>query len=123
MISEAAVKKCVADYLETGMTMGKWYSDRLNSGMLLADYKGKKRAIHLCRPGTADFVIFQNTNRNDVPFAYAFKNVRLIFIETKRPKNSKQRESQKEFEALVTKQGAEYYICKSLEELQEVLPL
>jgi len=121
-LRESALKSAVADYLEIGRSRGKWHSDRLNSGKLIASYKGGQRAINLCRPGTADFFVIQNANRNDVPFAYSFKSVRLVFLELKSD-TGKQRPEQIQFEADVTFQGAEYYVLRSIEELQEVLPL
>ncbi len=121
-MKESELKSAVAQYLQYGMNQGKWYSDRLNSGIMMADYNGARRAVHMCRNGTADFMVFQDCNKNDVPFAYAFKNVRLLFIELKTPK-TKQNDDQLAFESEVKKHGAEYVVIRSLESLQEVLPL
>ncbi len=119
---EAALKKTIADYLETGRTMGKFFYERLNSGTMIAEYKGGKRAIRMCRNGTSDFFVFQDCNQNDVPFAYAFKNVRLLFIELKTPK-TKQNDDQLAFEAEVKKHGADYVVIRDIKELERILPL
>ena len=45
---------------------------------------------------------------------------RIIFLEVKAPKG-KQQPSQKEFEEEVKKRGFEYYVVRSIEDVQEIL--
>jgi len=49
----------------------------------------------------------------------AVKDGRVLFIETKTPKN-KQSSDQKEFEQEITSHGGEYFVVRSLDEMIEI---
>ena len=118
-MKEKDLAKVVEDYLQLGENQDKWTWDRLNSGAAFVE--GRK--IRSCRAGTADYMVWKSftTSHGSVG---GYKIIRrhciLTFIELKGDKG-KQRPSQKEFQARAEKHGAEYFIVKSLEQLQEIL--
>ena len=113
-MKEADTKRTIADYLEVGMAQGKWYADRLNSGEVIEVRGNTRRRVKLCRTGTADFFVLKGRE--------AFLGARLesvIFLEVKGDKGM-QRQEQKDFQELIEAQGAEYYVVRSVEEVQEI---
>ena len=119
-MKENELKSCISDNLEYGTKQGRWYSDRLNSGSVLVKKGAKVYKVQLCREGTADFMVIQNSWTNAYPTHINVEHPRIIFLELKGEKG-KQRPEQKEFQKLIEAQGAEYYIIKSLEDLEEIL--
>ena len=113
-MKEAELKKAVADYLTLGMNQGKWYFDRLNSGRTLAVYNGAQRMINMCRPGTADFMVFAKNGLRIEGCPH------LLFLELKGDKG-RQSAEQKDFANQVERHGAEYHLIKSLDELMMIL--
>lgn len=109
-MKEGELKTAVSDYLEYGTNQGKWYADRLNSGAVTVARGYAKYKIQLCREGTADFVVI--VRDWIVP--------RVIFLELKGDKG-RQSPEQGAFQKLVEAQGAEYYVIKSIEELENIL--
>ena len=128
-MKESELKRAVEDFLQYEMNAGKLYFDRLNSGNLIS-LKGKKPyRIKLCREGTADFMVirlkqFQFSHKirpeEDSEATAWFPHCGVIFLELKGEKG-KQRHEQKEFQSLVEAQGADYFIIRSIEELEDIL--
>ncbi len=120
-MKESELQRTVRDYLQIGMNQGKWYFDRLNSGSVLVKAGAKVYKVQLCREGTADFmVVCWGDNRCPKCGCGFTQNTQVIYLELKGTKG-KQRPEQKEFQELVEGQGAEYFIIRSLEDLQEIL--
>lgn len=112
-MNEAELKYAVSEYLQYKMNAGELYFDRLNSGSLLAKRGEKVYKVELCREGTADFFVltmFQSGSR--IP--------RIIFLELKSEKG-KTSPAQNDFKVLVESQGAQYFVIRSIEELEETL--
>ena len=112
-MTEAELKSSVQDYLKYGMNQGRWYADRLNSGMAYVKRGEKYYAIRLCEKGTADFFVLMK-------FPWGIGTPRVIFLEIKGDKG-KQSDDQKLFEAEVERQGASYAVIRSIEDLEEAL--
>lgn len=114
-MKESELKKTVEDYLQIKMNQGILYFDRLNSGDFIEVRGSTRRRVRGCRKGTADFFMFYcdypDMGRNDFL---------LIFLELKGDKG-RQSEDQKEFQRLVEEQGAEYFIIRSVEQVEDVL--
>lgn len=118
-LKEGDIKKQVADYLEYKQNAGELYYDRLQSGEII-EVRGKtRRRVKLCRAGTADFYILK---KETIPTTagIGIEFARIIFLEIK-SKKGKQRPEQGAFQKLVESQGAEYFIVRSVEELEGIL--
>ena len=116
-ISEGQLKAQVNDYLQYKMNAGELYYDRLNSGDYIELRGETRRRIKGCRKGTADFYVLQGT----FPFtAWNILVPRIIFLELK-SETGRQSPEQKDFQQLVEAQGAEYYIIKSIADIEEVV--
>jgi hypothetical protein len=109
---EAAVQKCVTDYL----TAKRILFFRMNSGAVVSEYKGKSRMIRYGTPGMSDLVAFPL--RWDKPHTWRLPGI--IWLEVKAP-NGVQSDAQKSFQALVESNGHRYAIVRSLEDLEAVL--
>ena len=128
-MKEKDLKLAVSEYLQYGTNQGKWYADRLNSGEVIVVVGQSRRRVKLCREGTADFMVIQRKTfqfshfirpgEDDETTAW-FPYCRVTFLELKGDKG-KQRPEQGAFQKLVEAQGAEYYIIRSIEELEKVL--
>ena len=119
-ITEADIKRTVADYLEYAQNQGKLYYDRLNSGDFIEVRGQTRRRIKGCRAGTADFFVLKSTLLWDGVHITRIPSVRVIFLEIKSAKG-KLRTEQKCFKTLVESQGAEFYVIRSIEDLQTIL--
>lgn len=107
MAKEAELKSEVHKYLKKMMELGQLYYDRLNSGKILALYGGKKRAIWLCRPGTADYFVLQDGS--------------IYFLELKAGSTKKKRtEDQSEFAGQVMRHGARYFVIEDMVALRSI---
>jgi len=106
---EAEIKKACQDYLDIQENLGKLYYIRNNSfsGQILRG-NGTKGFIRNNKKGSADVIVF-------------LKNARTVWVEFKRPKNSKQSPDQVDFENKITKLGFKYYVVRSLDELIDAL--
>ncbi len=113
-MTEADLKRCISDYLQIGTSQGRFYADRLNSGEVIEVRGNTRRRVKLCRTGTADFFVLKLSDCMDCV------GCRVIFLEVKGDKGM-QRQEQKDFQELIEAQGGEYYIVRSLEEVQEIL--
>ena len=100
--SEAEISRAIMDYLAARHV----FSLRMNSGTRIGEYKGKKRAIHMHAPGTADMVIFPKG--------------RVIWCEVKSA-TGKQSELQRSFQTQVEEQGHRYIIARSTLDVAESL--
>ena len=117
---EADVKKAVADYLK--MRRVRFW--RMNSGMLPMAYKGKSRFIHLCEPGTPDFLVLKPGywTRSEPECSTA------IWLEVKRPLGpkggtggSEQSPEQIAFEEEAKRNGERYHVVRSIDDLVRAL--
>jgi hypothetical protein len=103
---EAAVQRACLDHLEEKQIL----HFRMNSGA----FKNAKGNLYFFgTPGMADILAFMSGIDPDIASE-------PVWIECKAPKG-KQSKSQQEFERRVVAAGHEYYLVRSLEELQEAL--
>lgn len=117
---ERDLKRAVNDYLQYGTNQGKWYADQLFSGEAI-EVRGKtRRKIRGCKAGTADFYVIQATLLWDGVHPTRVPACRTIFLELKGAKG-RTSPAQNAFKILVEKQGAEYFVIRSIEDLEEVL--
>jgi len=107
-MTESEVLAGFEEYLGYLENVGKLMYLRLNSGMAFVGDK-KKYAVRLCPTGTADILVVTRPHGH------------CIFIEAK-DEDGVQSDKQKEFEQKVKAVGAEYYVCRTLDELMEVVP-
>ncbi len=105
-LTEAALKKTVAEYLSLLQKQGMIYYDRLQSGHLMPSCGGKKRMINLCRNGTSDFLVLNGS--------------KIIFLELKSG-TGRQRPEQKLFQQQVESKGALYFIVRDLEDVKKAI--
>ena len=109
--TEGQLKLACENYLQYLMNQNLLYWDRLNSGNIITKRGKYTFRVRLCREGTADlFVLIKGDRGHPV----------VIFIELKEPKGQL-RQSQLAFRDDVIKQGAYYYIVRSVEELGDRL--
>ena len=106
-VSEAAILRSIMEYLAARHV----FAVRMNSGTQIGSYKGKKWAIHMNAPGTADILAFP---------AGRFRVIRPTWIEVKTA-TGKQSELQKSFQAKVEAEGHVYAVCRSIEDVEELL--
>ena len=116
--SEAQISRSIMDYLAAT----RIFAMRMNSGTRIGEHKGKKWAIHMHAPGTADILAFLPSKivgqRADGRFTYRLQSV--IWIEVK-DATGKQSEIQKSFQAQVEAEGHRYIIARSIEDVLEAL--
>ncbi len=110
--SEGSLKKVVRDWLAIQRNQGKLLWFELNSGNFFVE----GRMIRGCEKGTADFLILRWYEPQGAPNK---GECQVIFVELKSQKG-KQSKEQKEFELSCKKQGAQYHIVRSLEELETI---
>jgi len=120
-MKEKDLKLAVSQYLERGTSQGKWYADRLNSGSVLVKRGDKTYRVELAREGTADFMVIRARR-----YLRYFRNApqviapEIIFLELKGDKG-KTSPAQNAFKILVEQQGADYFVVRSVEELEDIL--
>lgn len=125
-MKEKDLKLAVSQYLEYLTNQGKIYADRLNSGAVYVKRGAKTYRVELCREGTADFMVIKKARQfiRWIDACTYEKEVlvycRVIFLELKGDKG-KTSPSQNAFKILVEKQGAEYFVIRSVEEVMEIL--
>lgn len=109
---ERDLKRAVSDYLQYKTNLGELYADQLFTGEAI-EVRGKtRRKIQGCKKGTADFFVL-------TMFQCGLWVPRITFLELK-VKKGKQTPEQIDFQEVVQEQGAEYYVIRSIEELEEV---
>ena len=117
-MSEADLKRAVSDYLEYKTNLGELYADRLNAGEVIVNYGASgRRRIKLCREGTSDFFVIRKWYPVGAPNKW---ETLITFLELKSAKG-KTSPAQDAFKLLVEKQGASYFLIKSIEELEAIL--
>lgn len=119
-ITEAQLKHSVSEYLEYGQNQGKWMSLRLNSGDYIETRGTTRRRVKGCAKGTSDLMVIMKTKIPAYPTHVWVEAARIIFIELK-SNTGKVSEAQGEFGKLAEFHGSEYYVVRSLEELQEIV--
>ena len=112
MTPEGAVMRAVLDWLAAKHI----FAIRLNSGTQIGTHQGKKWAIHMAAPGTADIVAFPQYQGN-CGCGTLHRQITPTFIECKAPKG-KQSELQKSFQAQVEAIGCKYILAFSLDDLE-----
>ena len=115
ILTEAQIMQAVSDYLQYAQNQGKLYYARLNSGSAFVKRGNKFYKIQLCEEGTADFFILTK-------FQCGLWIPRIIFLEVKSEKG-RTSPAQNAFQKLVENQLGEYYVVRSIEELEAVLRL
>lgn len=113
-MKEADLKLAVTDYLQYAQNQGKLVYLRLNAGDFIEVRGDTRRRVKGCPKGTADLMVIKRGYYECVTI------LRAIFLELKSAKG-KQTKEQAEFQQMIEEQGAEYYIIRSIERLQEVL--
>ena len=115
ILTESQLMQAVAEYLQYAQNQGKLYYARLNSGSAFVKRGNKFYKIQLCEEGTADFFILTK-------FQCGLWIPRIIFVEVKGEKG-RTSPAQNAFQKLVENQLGEYYVVRSIEELEAVLRL
>jgi len=119
-MKEADLKLAVEEYLQYQQNLGKLMFLRLNSGDFIVNYGASgQRRIRGCPKGTADIVIIKQ-NYFDIYDEMPWPASTVIFLELKSDKG-KQSVEQKEFQEIVERQGCEYRICRSVDEVREIV--
>lgn len=118
-MSESQIQRAILDYLAARHI----FAVRMNSGTQVRVDGGKRRAIHMNAAGTADILAFPWANQllratgNNLQTVWA---VQPTWIEVKAPKGI-QSEFQKSFQAQVEREGHLYAICRSVDEVEDLL--
>ena len=104
---EGAILRSIMDYLAARHV----FAVRMNSGTQIGAHKGKKWAIHMNAPGTADILAL-------VPVKIGDKSLPLPwFIEVK-SEDGKQSDLQRSFECQVKGIGAQYFVARSIDDVE-----
>ena len=126
-IKEQDIIRIIHQYLTILENQGKIIFQRCNTGaMAIKDNSGKTRFFKFGKRGWPDFLIWKQQNYGKGAVAVTnevaeYNFLETYFIEVKRDKSSKQSDDQKSFEKQITKLGGQYFIVKSLEEVQKIL--
>jgi len=116
-LSEADIKRAIEEFLAWQQNLGKLWFTRLNSGKAFVKKGDRFHKIQLCPAGTADLLVITNNGRYDAPNKfYAIP----IFLELKSDKGETSK-AQDKFAELVQKQGASYFLVKSVDEVREII--
>lgn len=109
MSKEAPIQKAILELLAAK----RIFAMRVNSGTSVGSTNGRKWAIHMAAPGTADILALlpcYDCNRGFIP----------LWIEVKADKG-KQSELQKSFEADVLERGMRYIVARSIDDVEAAL--
>ncbi len=103
--------RAILDYLAAK----RIFAVRMNSGTQVRVDGGKRRAIHMNAPGTADVLAFPSKQRgvDDKGNWCDFLEITPTWIEVKSAKG-KQSELQKSFQAKVESEGHRYILVRSI---------
>lgn len=112
--TEREILRAVMDWLAAK----RIFAVRMNSGTQIGSHAGKKWAIHMNAPGTADLLAFVTTNHVHGPERLPMQ--RVYWLECKTA-TGKQSPLQKSFQAQVEAEGHRYRIVRSIEDLEEAL--
>jgi len=110
-MSESSTVKAILQYLQLLENMGKLICMRNNSGAFKGSYTDKdgvtrKRFIRFGKPGSPDILVWLHN--------------RSIFLEVK-SKTGRQTPLQKQFQADCEALGLEYYVVKTIDEVERIL--
>mgnify|MGYP001575991124 CR=1 FL=1 len=122
-LSEAEVKRAVADRLEIGQAQGHWLYHRLNAGDFIIVEGERRRRVKGQGKGCADFVVIQ-------PWVMKFQKrtiispdyhtTRVTYLELKTAKG-RQSLDQVDFEVMVKRMNCRYFIIRDADNLEEIL--
>jgi hypothetical protein len=108
--TEAQISRSIMDLLSAKHV----FAMRMNSGTRIGEHNGKKWAIHMHAPGTADILaISKNIWRKE-------SQLPILWIEVK-DATGKQSELQKSFQMQVEEEGHQYIIARSIEDVEKYL--
>jgi hypothetical protein len=96
------------------------FAVRMNSGTRIGEYKGKKWAIHMHAPGTADILAFPREQISCMNCGKWNRYPVLLWIEVKTA-TGKQSELQKSFQNQVEAAGHRYSVVRSIEDVETAL--
>lgn len=103
---ETEIQLAVCEYLSYQMRQGKLMFWRQNTNAIFSTKTGSFRAMpKYSMNGVSDIIVVRD----------GF----VIFLEIKRP-SGKQSDNQKQFQDLVKKNGAEYWVIRDLDDLKEI---
>ena len=111
-VSESQIQRSILDYLAARHIL----AFRMQSGATMSSYGGKTRMIRYGTPGMADILAFVQPSECDYPHGHQ----RVYWIECKTEKG-KQSELQKSFQAQVDHEGHRYGVCRSIEDVEDLL--
>lgn len=125
-MNERDIQRAILDYLAARHI----FAIRINSGTQIGNYKGKKWAIHMAAPGTADILAFPRmfTRHNRLvkqgqqmgELTVTIEEILPTWLEVKTEKG-KQSDLQKSFQAQVEAEGHRYAVCRSIAEVEAAL--
>ena len=120
---EGLVSRAIMDYLAARHI----FSVRMNSGVTVAVTNGRRRAIHMNAPGTADILAFPKIRKQDItaygniPGANLWYEVSVILWIEVKSSAGKQSEFQKSFQQQVEREGHRYVLARSIEDVAAAL--
>jgi len=117
-MKETQISRAIMDYLAARRV----FAVRMNSGMRIGEHNGKKWAIHMNAPGTADILAFPEWERgvDDHGNWCSYAKIVPLWIEVKTEKG-KQSDLQKSFQAQVEKQNHDYIIARGIDDVERAL--
>lgn len=108
-MTETQIQSSIIDYLQVLENQGKLFLHRVNN---MGVYDPKVKAHRRFPKGA----------KKGIPDIWVIKDGKTIGLEVKAPKGT-QRKEQKEIEERFKKNGAEYHIVRSVEEVRKILDL
>lgn len=116
-VSETAISRSIMQYLAARHI----FAVRMNSGTQIGSYKGKKWAIHMNAPGTADILAFPcKFIEGACFFDGRYRVIMPTWLEVKTA-IGKQSDLQKSFQAQVEREGHRYGVVRSIEDVEALL--
>jgi hypothetical protein len=117
-VSESAIQRSILDYLAARHI----FAIRINSGTQIGSYKGKKWAIHMAAPGTADILAFPSYFFPCIGASCVKQQIHVVpyWLEVKAEKGA-QSELQESFQEQVELLGHRYAVVRSIDEVEKAL--
>ena len=106
-MKESEIQSSIIDYLQLLEKQGKLFLHRVNN---MGVYDPKRKAYR----------VFPKGAKKGFPDIIIIKNGLFIGLEVKTSKG-KQSKEQEEMENLMKEHGADYYVVRSLEEVQQII--
>jgi len=115
---EAAVQKAILQYLAARHV----FAIRVNSGTHFSESNGKRYVTRLAAPGTADILALPSQWRgvDDKGTWCEFREIKVLWLEVKSA-TGKQSDLQKSFQAQVEAEGHRYAVCRSVQDVEDLL--